>query len=227
MHTQFQRRECGAAELATHCLNLRPAEVVDSLLTGLTQLRDLLTVRLHEDVERQFGVDSMIAPMSLSQECKQIRQASVEIDVYAAVVVHEEVTRGGYVDCPGEWFLDWINQLRFGSGCELAFKEHTDPYRGLSDKGRRQRFVSILQHAVPESVKTPPVLFLLFPQSVRIVAAVAFGDALRAQKLRAEQLDLLSTIGDCQECHGRVLGNDERCRICGNPLWTFAWLRAG
>jgi hypothetical protein len=168
----------------------------------------------------------MFAPMSLSQGVKRIQRARVEIDAYAAVVVNDEVTQSGYVDGLSEWFLDWIFQLRFGDEYEQTFKEHADPYRGLSDRGRRRRFVSILQQAVPESVKAPPVLFLLFPQSVRIIAAVAFGDALRAQKLRAEEVDLLSAIGDCHECRGRVLSNEETCRICGNPLWTFAWLRA-
>jgi hypothetical protein len=226
MQNQIQRRERAAAELAAHCPNLPSAEVVDSLLSGLTQLRDLLTARLHEDVEIQFGVDSMVAPMSLSQEVTQIRRASAEIDAYTSVVVDQEVTGSGFVDRPGEWFLDWIYQLRFGDGYEAARQEHADPYRSLIEKGRRLRFASILQQAVPESVRTPSVLFLLFPISVRIVAAVAFGDAGRAQQLRAEQVDLLSPIGDCPECHGRVLRNDERCHSCGNPIWTFAWLRA-
>ena len=160
----------------------------------------------------------MVAPMSLSQEVKQIRQASVEIDAYTSVVVDEEVTDGAYVARSGEWFLDWIFQLRFGDGYELARQEHAAPYRSLSDQGRRLRFASILQQAVRESMRTPSVLFVLFPLSVRIIAAVAFGDMQRAQALRAEQVGLLAAIGDCEECHGRVLGNDETCRNCGNPL---------
>jgi hypothetical protein len=226
MQNQFAREERAALELAAHNPDLPAAEVVLSLLSGLTQLRELLTMRLHQDVEMQFGVDSMVAPMSRSQEVKQVRTAGLEIDAYAALVVDDEVTGGGYVDHPGEWFRHWMIQLLLSDGRELASNDRADPYGGLSDKGRRLRFASLLQQAIPESVKTPPLLFLLFPLSVRIVAAVAFADALRAQKLRAEQVDLLSAIDDCHECDGRVLGNDERCRTCGNPLWTFAWLRA-
>jgi hypothetical protein len=226
MQNELQRRELAAAELAAHNPTSPPAEVIESLLSGLAQLRDLLTWRLHDDVQLQFGIDSMVAPASLSQEVKQIQQASVEIDAFTSVVVDAAVTDGRYVASPGEWFLDWIFQLRFGDGYELVRQEHADPYRGLTDKGRRLRFASVLHQAVPESMRTPPVLFVLYPLSVRIIAAMAFGDSQRAQKLRAEQVGLLPAIGDCDECRGRVLDNGQSCRNCGNPVWTFTWLRA-
>lgn len=225
MPTQSQRPERAASVLATHNSKLRSDDVVDRLVAGLTQLRDLLTSRLHVDVERQFGVDSMVAPLSLSHEARQLTLASDETDAYAAVLVDDEVTRGGYVDRPTEWFFDWVFDLLLGNS-PRARQEQAEPYRALSDKGRHLRFVAALQHAVPESVRTPPVLFLLFPKSVRIAAAMAFGDSRRAQELRLEQIELLPAIVDCHECRGRVLGNEERCRNCGNPLWTFAWLRA-
>src|SRR5689334_18963773 len=153
MQNQFQPWAGAAAELAAHGSHLSPEDVIGSLSSGLTQLRDLLIARLHEDVESQFGVDSMVAPISPLQESKQIQRASAEIDAYAAVVVAEEVTRGGYVDCQGEWFREWIVRLRFGDGYEFALKEYASHYFNLSDSGRRLRFVSVLQQAVPESFK--------------------------------------------------------------------------
>ncbi len=226
MQSPSQRRERAAAELAPRVSQFHPADVVDALSAGLTQLANLLASRLHDDVELEFGVDSMVAPTSLSQAGKQLRQAGVEIDALAAVIVDEEVTRGGYVTEPGAWFLDWLLQLRFGDDGPLVRQQHADAYRGQSDRVRRLRFASLLQEAVPESVKMPGVMLLLFPQAVRIAAAMAFGDAARAQQVRAEQVELLPAIGDCRDCRGRVLLNGAGCRNCGNPLWTYAWLRA-
>jgi hypothetical protein len=214
-----------AAALAPHCPNVSADSVVESLSSGLAQLRDLLTSRLHADVERQFGVDSLVAPLSELQEFKQMLRAGVEIDAFAAVVAADEVTQRGYVNCAPEWFLDWALRLRFGDSHELVLKENAEPYRELNDKGRQLRFASTLQHAVPESFRTPRLLFQLFPQSVRIVAAQAFQDTPRAGELRAEQQSLFPAIGDCRDCHGRVLDNHQRCDRCGNPVWTLAWLR--
>lgn len=220
------RTSDAAASLAAHSLVFRPEDVVDRLQSGLTQLRDLLAARLHIDVERQFGVDSMVAPLNLSHELRQLQSAGVATDAYAAVLVADEAAARHYVDRPEEWLLDWILALRFGDRAAEIRRDEVDPYRVLSDKGRRLRFIAELQEAVPESLRTPPVLFHLFPPSVRIVAAMAFGDEARAQQLRGEQIARLSVIPDCHECRGRVLANDDRCRCCGNPLWTFAWLRA-
>jgi hypothetical protein len=226
MQDQFQPGSGLSAALAAYCSNIPAERVVESLSTGLAQLRELLTTRLHKDVERQFGVDSLDAPLSELQEFKQIHRAEVEIDAFSAVVAADEATQSGYVNCSPEWFLDWALRLRFGDGHELVLKENAEPYRGLNDSGRQLRFASALQRAVPESFRAPRLLFKLFPQCVRIVTAAAFQDAARADKLRTEQRDLLAAIGDCRECHGRVLNNGQRCDHCGNPVWTIAWLHA-
>jgi hypothetical protein len=225
MPAQSQRPERAASVLAAHGSKRRSVDVVDGLVAGLTTLRDLLVSRLHVDVERQFGVDSMVAPLSLSHEARQLIRASDETDAFAAAVVEDEVTRGGYVEQPAEWFFEWIFGLLLGESPRIR-QDQAEPYRALTDKGRHLRLVTALQQAVPDSVRTPPVLFLLFPLGVRIAAAMAFGDSRRAQELRLEQAELLPSIVDCHECRGRLLGNDERCRNCGNPLWTFAFLRA-
>ncbi len=226
MATSTTRSQRAAAELAAHAHVFRPEDVVDRLQAGLTLLRDELAGRLHIDVEREFGVDSMVAPLSLSHEFSQLRLAGEATDAYASVVAADEILARGYVDAAEGWLVDWLVELRFGDRAPTARQEHAEPYRALADKARRLRFVALVHKAVPESMRTPPVLFLLFPLGVRIVAAMAFGDEARAQQLRAEQVSLLSAIPECHECRGRVLANDERCRCCGNPVWTFAFLRA-
>jgi hypothetical protein len=226
MEQQMTRGQQAASELAAHCLVYRPDEVVDRLQSGLSQIRDLLLARLHLDVERQFGVDSMIAPVSLSHELAQMQNAGIVIDAFDAVLAGDEIAARGYVDNPEGWLSDWLLALRFGNRGPEFRQTHVEPYLGLADSARRLRFVSTLQRVVPESIRTPPVLFLLYPYAVRIVAAMAFGDEARAQQLRASQSQTFAAIPDCHECRGRVLANEERCRCCGNPIWTFAWLRA-
>ena len=61
MPTKYRRRNPSTAKLAERNPELDAGEIVDSLSAGLTHLRDLLLLRVHEDVERFFGVDSMVA----------------------------------------------------------------------------------------------------------------------------------------------------------------------
>ena len=126
----------------------------------------------------------------------------------------------------GDWFLDWLFRLRLGEEHERLFKQRVKSYRSPTAEDRRLKFLAELQRAIPESVQTPLVLFRLFPRAVRIVAAIAFDDPLRAQELRLEQCRFLPAVRDCCECHGRVLDNEENCRVCGNPVWEFQWLQA-
>ena len=180
-------------------------------------------VRAHDDVERTCGTDSMFAT-SLANMERQARRVKIEIEAYACIVVDDEVTQSGYVNDTGTWFLDWIFRLRLGEGYRSVMDQRVDYYRSRTIEKRRLKFVSVLQRSMPESARAPLVLFRLFPRAVRILAAVAFGDPLRAQELRAEQTGFLPAISDCHECHGRVLDNEEICRCCGNPVWTFSYL---
>lgn len=219
-------RQRAAADLAPRLTRLHAADVVDGLAGGLALLSGLLEQRLHVDLERQFGVDSMVAPMTLSQAGRQLQRAATEIDAYSAVVVEEEVGRGLYVADSGAWVLDWALQLRLGDAAGAVRAAQAEAYRGLEDRPRRLRFASQLRHAVPESVRMPGVVLKLYALGVRIAAALAFGDAARADQLRAEQIELVPAIGDCPDCRGRVLMNGMSCAHCGNPLWTYAWLRS-
>jgi hypothetical protein len=221
-----QQRERLASELASHCPDLDTTQVIDSLSAGLTLLRHLLLTRIHEDVQQHIGVDSMRAPGSRLEEQKQAQSAKTEIEIYSNMVVSEEVAQGGYVDQPQPWFSDWLFRLRLGSEQEALFRSRTLAYDCPSAEARRREFLAFLERSVPEAVRTPLVLFRLFPRALRIVAAVAFGDPLRAQELRGEQCSFLPAIVDCFECHGRVLDNEDSCPSCGNPVWEFPWLQA-
>lgn len=220
---QLQQREHAAAQLQGYCPDLESQQIVDSLSVGLTHLRDLLMVRAHNDVDRKYGTDSMLGT-SLANMERQARHTKIEIEAYSCIVVEDEVAQHGYVNNGDEWFLDWIFRLRLGEGYGSIMEERVGYYHSQTIEERRQKFVSVLQRCMPESMKAPLVLFRLFPRSLRIVAAVAFGDPLRAQEVRAEQASLLPAIAECHECHGRVLDNDEICRCCGNPAWKFEWL---
>ena len=220
---QSERRSHAATELRAYYTDLSSRQVVDSLMVGLTNLRNLLMVRAHDDVERKYGADSMIGTSSSAIE-RRAHFAKVEVEAYSCVVFDDEVSRNGYLSSTDEWFLDWIFRLRFGEGYESVLEKRVDYYRSHTIEERRLKFVSVLQRAVPESARAPLVLYRLYPRSVRISAAVAFGDILRAQELRQEQSSLLPATSDCHECHGSVLDNDEICRFCGNPVWNFASL---
>ena len=222
---QLQQRAHASVELQEHCPELNSQRIVDSLSAGLTHLRELLMVRAHDDVERKYGIDSMLG-MSLANMQKQARHTKIEIEAYSCLVIDDEVARSGYVNDSDEWFLEWMFRLRLGDGYRSIMEERIRYYRSQSTEANRQKFAAVLQRSMPESMKAPLVLFRLFPCAVRILAAVAFGDPLRAQELRAEQVSLLPAIAECHECHGGVLDNDEICRCCGNPVWKFAWLLA-
>jgi hypothetical protein len=221
---QMERLGRLAAKFQGHCPELRSQHhIVDSLSVGLTHLRDLFMVRAHDDVEQEYGADSMVAT-SLANMQRQTRTAKIEIEAYSCIVVDDEVTENGHVNKADQWFLDWIFRLRLGEGCRSVVDKRVGYYSSRTNEERRLKFVSLLQRTMPQSARAPLVLFRLFPRSVRVSAAVAFGDPLRAQELRAEQIRFLPAIGDCHECHGRVLDNEEICRCCGNPVWNFTWL---
>ena len=220
---QFQRRKQATHELDRHYPGHDGQGIVDSLAAGMTQLRNLLMVRAHDDVQRQYGADSMTVS-SLDAMQAKAHYAQVEIEAYGCIVVDDEINEYARLLSSEEWFLDWLFRLRLGSDSQEVFDKRVDFYRSRSIEDRRLKFVSVLQRAMPDSRRAPLVLFRLFPRALRLVAAVALGDPLRAQQIRAEQIALLPAIADCHECHGRVLDNDDSCQYCGNPLWNFSWL---
>ena len=220
---QTERRKRAVAELQTHCPQLDSPAVVDRLIVGLTHLRSLLMVRAYDDVQRQYGTDSIFGA-SLTEMERRVQSAKAEVEAYSCIVVDDQVSLGGYLKNENRWFLDWLFRLRLGSGYKPVFDKRVSYYESPTVEERRLKFMSALQNAIPESARAPLVLFRLFPRAVRIMATVAFADPSSAQKLRDAQIGLLPAISDCHECHGRLLDYDDICRCCGNPLWNYTWL---
>jgi len=196
--------------------------VVRRLDRGLNLLRDTLYHRVHADVQVRIGLDSMLIPAS---EVKSALQTQWEIDIFQIAVSADEVANDG--DCPLvlEWYLPWISRLRLGfRHAEPNVQARLDEYLLTDAEDRWLGFTDVLGRSMPESRKTPVVLFRLFPLAVQIATALAFNDPLRANQLRNLQLDLLPAIMSCEKCHGAVLDAGESCDECGNPIWTFEWL---
>jgi len=222
-----QRHSEAAARLAkqTQWAPASAATVVDHLSADLTNLRNLLLRRVHEDVQTEFGLDSMLSPMTASEEERELRNAKVEIEIYSAVVAANEIAAGGYVDDEA-WAIDWLMHLRFGDDIPEGLQHRLDGYRKRSRESRRLLFSDLLVRSLPEAHKAPLIIFRLFPRAVRLAVAVTFNDPVRAARWRDEQTAMLPAVGDCLQCHGRPLESGDVCDECGNPLWKLPWLRA-
>jgi hypothetical protein len=198
-------------------------KTVISLDAGLSLLRELLYGRLHFDVERIVGSDSMLIPLS---ESKTQHATKWEIDVFQVVESAWMVRDCRYVAAP-DWYQKWLTGLRLGEAAtEEKAARRMAAYEALNADGRRLALMDRLMKVLPESRRAPLVLFRLTPLAVHIVTAVAFGDPRRAAEVRKRQASLLSSIMDCSTCRGAVLDNGEICQACSNPLWRYEWLTA-
>jgi len=196
-------------------------QVIESLCGGLKLIRDAVYARIHADVERRMGTDSMIFPLS---EEKSERTAKLEIEIYQIVVAAGAAEAKGYIS-DGNWFRDWLTQLRLGNvdGNSRAARR-ISYYVAKSPSDQRLAFSNILAIALPEASRSPLILLRLVPAAVQIAVALAFGKSVDAQQWRHEQTEILPSIADCYSCHGKLMENGEQCTMCGNPLWTYEWL---
>lgn len=199
------------------------ARVATSLDAGLSILRDSLYHRLHEDVERIVGTDSMLMPLS-PRKVEPVTK--LEIECYQ-FVESQAAAELGYLANREDWYLPWLVRLRLGpAGADETTRQRLDSYRAMPPDRRRLAFGDVLAKTFPESRRAPLVLFRLFPLAVHAATASAFGDHAGAAKIRSRQVAALAIIADCRECHGKILENGEQCRTCGNPLWKSEWLLA-
>ena len=223
--TDLAERRAGAAEEFNRREHRADGiQVVESLSGGLTTLRDLLYARIHDDVQRRVGIDSMLAPISAE---KSERITKMEIELYQIVISALMVKQRRYLSAPDDWYGEWLGQFRLGPlRSDGRVAKRLAYYRSKTPDERRLAFSNVLAAALPESRRAPLVLFRLVPLSVQIATAIAFGNAADARVLRTQQVACLPAILDCHECRGKPLDNAEQCRICGNPLWKFEWLTA-
>jgi len=195
--------------------------IIESICGGLTLIRDAVYARIHADVERRMGLDSMISPLS---EEKSERTAKLEIEVYQIVVAAGAGQAKGYF-ADGKWFRDWLAGLRLGQlDSNSRAARRMSYYVEKSADDRRLAFSNVLTTTLPEASRAPLILLRLVPPAVEIATSLAFGKSVDALQLRHEQTGILPSIPDCCRCHGKLLENGEQCTMCGNPLWTYEWL---
>jgi hypothetical protein len=221
-----ERQAWAASEFNRHEGRSDGPTVAASLAGGLNYLRDALYARVHLDVEKKLGVDSMWMPVS---EVRAERETKLEIELYqiveSAATVHKHAYVAGSED--DDWYLGWLSRLRLGEArAEAECVARIDGYAAKTSDRRRLAFSDVLGDVLPESRRAPLVLFRLMPLCVELVTALAFGDQARAWDARNRQTADLPAIRYCDQCHGEVLENGEHCPGCGNPLWTFDWLTA-
>lgn len=198
--------------------------VAGCLAGGLTILRDSLFLRMHHEVERAVGIDSMLMPVS---EVKTKQQATRQIEAYQIAESAAAASHLGYVETADDWYFQWLARLRLGRrGLDARILEQSKGYLAETSDRRRLAFSDMLGRVLPESRHAPLVLFRLFPLSIQIVTACAFGDRGTASGLRRQQTAILPAITDCRECRGQLLECTEQCSACGNPLWKYDWLTA-
>jgi hypothetical protein len=219
-----KRRAEAAAEFDQHENRSDGARVTNLLGDGLTVLRDSFFNRVHGDVEKEFGLDSMLLPVAV---LKSEANTNLEIEIYQTVEAALALQENRYVASDGGWLMNWLARLRLAESAESpAVVQRMAFYAERSADDRRRSFLTRLQQVLPEAGRAPLVMFRLFPLAISIAVALAFGDHPRAEETRKRQVTWLPSIADCHSCHGRLLENGEKCQHCGNPFWKYDWLTA-
>ena len=135
---EFNRHE-------NRCDGLR---VLESLAGGLTLSRDALYARIHADVERRVGMDSMIFPLS---EEKSERTTKLEIEIYQIVVAAGTARCRDYVS-DESWFRDWLVQFRMGRvETDSRAARRIGYYASKSGDEQRLAFSNVLTTTQPEA----------------------------------------------------------------------------
>ena len=221
-HDASERLAAAAEEFNRHEGREDGARVCGSLADGLTLLCESVFRRIHQDVEKAVGVDSMLMPVS---EAKAQQRTVEEIELFQAAESAAAVGEFGYLSSEDPWYLRWLARLTLGDrAAEPDADERLLRYRSQTSEERRLAFTDALSHTLAESRQAPLVLFRLHPLAVQIATALAFDDHPRATDLRREQLAVHPAIADCGRCRARLLDNGEQCPACGNPLWKYQWL---
>lgn len=221
---RLQRRVEAAARFNEHLQRDDGERIAGSLADGLGVLADLCLTRVHIDVQRNFGMDSMLMPTSI---VKTEERAKAEIELFQLCESAFQVRQCQYITADEAWYIKWLSELRLGEQASAAATaQRLAQYAARSHEDRRKVFSTVLERTLPEASRAPLVLYRLFPLAVCIVTSLAFGDHARAADLRKQQQSILPGINDCSQCRGNLLDNGEKCVHCGNPVWKYDWLTA-
>lgn len=218
------RRRTASAAFDAHEHRGDGEAVVARLDDAFALLADLLFARIHGDVEKHVGVDSLYDPLS---EASAESRAKAELDAYFAFEAALFAEERAYVRGGDGWCEAWLAALLVSDrdlGMPAAHRMAT--YRDKSPDDRRRGFSLVLERAFPEATHAPLVIYRLLPLAVRLATAQAFERADHAQAQRDRQLVLLPSILDCTACHGAVLPSGAACERCGNPFWKYELLTA-
>ncbi|MCA9249351.1 MAG: hypothetical protein KDA42_19650, partial [Planctomycetales bacterium] len=139
--------------------------IVERLCHGMNVLRDALYTRIHEDVERMFGLDSAIAPVS---EERTEKITKLEIEIYQVVISFVAACDYGYFPRGNSDMLEWLIRLRLGHGSEnRSVMQRVEYYLNKDYSDRRLAFSNVLVHTLHESRRAPLIIFRLFPRSIQ------------------------------------------------------------
>jgi hypothetical protein len=221
---RLQRRVAAASQFNERLSRGDGERVAGGLADGLGLLADSFLTRVHVDVQRNFGMDSMLMPTSI---VKTEEKAKTEIELFQIGEAAAHTRACQYMAGQDDWFPAWLAELRLGEEAGSSGTSHRlAQYSARTPEDRRRHFSTVLERTLPAASRAPLVLYRLFPLGVWIVTSLAFGDHDRAQEARKKQQSVLPGIGDCSACRGSVLDNGERCSQCGNPIWKYDWLTA-
>ncbi len=219
-----QRRADAATEFDRRRSRQDGVHVANSLADGMSTLRDALFTRVHSDVEKNVGMDSILSPAAADRGAAHGR---TEIELYQIAESAATVEHDGTMADDVAWYREWLARLRLGERWNApVVADRLELYLSKTADERRRTFAQLLERSLPEARHAPLIVYRLFPLAVAIATAVAFGDHSRADSARKRQIFILPGISDCPKCHGRVLANEEKCLQCGNPFWTYEWLTA-
>jgi hypothetical protein len=221
-----QRRDRAVEAFNHHEQREDGGRVANSLADGLTQLREAFFKRVHDDVEKFYGMDSMLAALPSADTEDRVRG---EIEIFQIVETATVATTRHYVheDSSQRWFLDWLLELRLGETAQGdGVQQRIAHYLSKPPEKRGRSFLRAVDRQCPEASRAPLIIYRLYPLAIAVATSIAFSDSFGAAEVRNSQIKLLPEIADCQECHGRPIENGESCTVCGNPLWTYKWLTA-
>ena len=137
-----KRRAEAAAEF--DAMKTAPTARVTNLLgDGLIgAARRVFSTAVHGDVEKEFGLDSMLLPVAV---LKSEANTNLEIEIYQTVEAVLGIRENHYLMSDDSWMMKWLARLRLAESCESpAVVQRMAFYAERSADDRRRAFLSRL-----------------------------------------------------------------------------------